>query len=95
MFLDWEFAIAIKNVVIGIHGLGEKPPAHVLRAWWLQSIREGAKRSQIELNEFEFELVYWADILHPTPQDPEVSDPRSPGPCPRISSGNGFFDRGD
>ena len=49
-----------------------------MRAWWLQSIREGAKRAQIELNEFEFELVYWADILHPTPQDPEVSDPRSP-----------------
>jgi glycerol-3-phosphate dehydrogenase len=68
----------MKNVVIGIHGLGEKPPAHVLRAWWLQSIREGAKRSQIELNEFEFELVYWADILHPTPLDPEVSDQRSP-----------------
>lgn len=68
----------MKNVVIGIHGLGEKPPAHVLRAWWLQSIREGAKRSQIELNEFEFELVYWADILHPTPLDPGISDQRSP-----------------
>ncbi len=68
----------MKNVVIGIHGLGGKPPAHVLRSWWMQSIREGVKRSQIELNEFEFELVYWADILHSAPLDPEISDLRSP-----------------
>ena len=67
----------MKNVVIGIHGLGDKPPEHVLRAWWLQSLREGAKRWQIDLKDLEFELVYWADILHPAPLDPEVSDSRA------------------
>ena len=74
----FNFGEAMKNVVIGVHGLGEKPPEHVLRAWWLQSLREGAKRWQIDLKDFEFELVYWADTLHPTPLDPEVSDQQSP-----------------
>jgi glycerol-3-phosphate dehydrogenase len=68
----------MKNIVIGIHGLGKKPPEHILRAWWLQSLREGAERVDTDLSDLDFELVYWADILHPIPQDPEVSDPRSP-----------------
>ncbi len=68
----------MKNIVIGIHGLGEKPPEHVLHAWWLQSLREGAKRWKIDLDNLDFHLVYWADILHPTPLDPEVSDIQSP-----------------
>lgn len=68
----------MKNVVIGIHGLGTKPPEHILRAWWLQSIQEGARRWKIDVKDLDFELAYWADILHPTPLDPEVSDPQSP-----------------
>ncbi len=67
-----------KNIVIGIHGLGAKPPEPVLRAWWLQSIREGTRRGHFPLGEFDFELVYWADILHPAALDPEVSDQQSP-----------------
>ena len=68
----------MKNIIIGIHGLGAKPPESVLRAWWLQSIREGVRRWQVPVQEFDFELVYWADILHPAAQDPEVSDQQSP-----------------
>nr|MEE4269042.1 FAD-dependent oxidoreductase [Candidatus Krumholzibacteria bacterium] len=68
----------MKNVVIGIHGLGGKPPEHVLRSWWLQSLREGAERWQVDLGDLNFELVYWADVLHPVPRDPEVSDQQSP-----------------
>ena len=68
----------MKNVVIGIHGLGPKPPEHVLEAWWRQSLREGAARWGADLATLEFHLVYWADILHPTPLDPEVSDQDSP-----------------
>lgn len=68
----------MKNIVIGIHGLGEKPPENVLRSWWLQSLHEGALRYQVDLKDLDFELVYWADILHPVPLDPEVSDQESP-----------------
>ncbi|MFC2150757.1 hypothetical protein ACFLQV_04570, partial [Calditrichota bacterium] len=68
----------MKNVVIGIHGLGNKPTHEVLVSWWRQAILEGAKREEIELGDFDFELVYWADILHPIPQDPQISDPDSP-----------------
>ncbi|MDP8207093.1 MAG: glycerol-3-phosphate dehydrogenase/oxidase [Candidatus Electryonea clarkiae] len=68
----------MKNVVIGIHGLGNKPPEHILSTWWFQSIHEGAKRWGLDIKDLDFELVYWADILHPIPQDPEVSDYESP-----------------
>ncbi len=67
-----------KNIIIGIHGLGEKPPEHVLHSWWVQSIQEGAQRWNIGLTDFDVKLVYWPDILHPEPLDPRESDPESP-----------------
>lgn len=66
------------RVIIGIHGLGNKPPRHVLESWWKQSIIEGFKREKLETEPFEFKLVYWADILHPVPQDPMITDGDSP-----------------
>ena len=68
----------MQNVVIGIHGLGPKPPAHVLQSWWMQAMREGGRRWQVDLRDLTFEMVYWADILHPEPLDPGVTDPQSP-----------------
>jgi glycerol-3-phosphate dehydrogenase len=68
----------MKTIVIGIHGLGNKPPENILSSWWRQSILENVERWNIELKDLEFELVYWADILHPIPQNPDVSDFQSP-----------------
>jgi len=32
------------KIIIGIHGIGNKPPEDILRNWWLDSILEGAKK---------------------------------------------------
>ena len=62
------------KVIIGIHGLGNKPEADLLEEWWINSIKEGFKKQRIDLNDFNFTLVYWADILHPIAEDPSISD---------------------
>lgn len=61
----------MSKIIIGIHGLGNKPPKPILTDWWKRSISEGLKKSNHASGNFEFELVYWADIFHPTPLDPD------------------------
>ncbi len=62
------------KIIIGIHGLGNKPPRDILEKWWQQSIAEGLKRIGHPRKEFNFELVYWADSLHPVPLNPDETD---------------------
>lgn len=69
----------MKKIIIGIHGLANKPPALQLSAWWLNSIEEGLARLGVEKQEIQFELVFWADILHPDLLDPEQTQPDGPG----------------
>jgi hypothetical protein len=57
------------KIIIGIHGLGNKPPKSILENWWKQAIRDGLKLNNFRGDDFEFEIVYWADILHPIPLD--------------------------
>ena len=38
------FAIFMAKVIIGIHGLGNKPPKDILEKWWKLSIEEGFKK---------------------------------------------------
>jgi len=59
----------MKKVIIGVHGLGNKPPKYLLKKWWKDAINEGFKKNGIKNNFPEFELVYWADILHDKPLD--------------------------
>jgi hypothetical protein len=66
------------KVIIGIHGLGNKPSKDILSAWWEQSIREGLKKNKSFSEKFKFEMVYWADVFYDTPLDPLVSDPDNP-----------------
>ena len=66
------------NVIIGIHGLGNKPPKQILEHWWLHAIREGLKMHGFKTNTPKFELVYWADITHEQPLNIFVKDPESP-----------------
>ena len=68
----------MSRIIIGIHGLGNKPPHHVLKDWWLRSIREGLKHIGHPEIFVPFELVYWADLFHPKPQDIEEKDPENP-----------------
>ncbi len=60
--------------IIGIHGLSNKPEETLLADWWEAAIREGLRRNKnINDAQFNFESVYWADVLYPAghDEDPE------------------------
>ena len=64
----------MKQVIIGIHGIGNKPSKEILAGWWKESMHEGLRRNNFPVRHFSFEMVYWADLLHKTPLDPAVTD---------------------
>jgi len=66
------------KVIIGIHGLKNKPPKYNLEKWWKEAIIEGFKLNKYKKKRFKFELVYWADLDYETPQDPEDWDHNNP-----------------
>ncbi|MGF7141495.1 PGAP1-like alpha/beta domain-containing protein [Roseimarinus sediminis] len=68
----------MKKVIIGIHGLGNKPPKYLLEKWWKDSIKEGFNKNGFKNELVDFELVYWADILYEKPLDKWEKDKDSP-----------------
>ena len=68
----------MKQIIIGIHGLGNKPSAHILKEWWLKSIKEGLENTGKSRNNIPFELVHWADILNEDPLDMNVKENDDP-----------------
>lgn len=68
----------MSKIIIGIHGLRNKPPKRTLKRWWKQSIREGLRTIDDPHWFFRFDLVYWADLLHPVPFNPRISDKNHP-----------------
>ncbi len=68
----------MKKIVIGIHGLGNKPPLDILRKWWKSAIDEGLEFIGQPHPLMKFEMVYWADLLYPQPEDPQQTDENSP-----------------
>jgi hypothetical protein len=68
----------MKIIVIGIHGIGNKPSSKILKDWWRKSILEGLKKYNYPVHNFNFEMVYWADLLHGKPLDPNVTDRDDP-----------------
>jgi hypothetical protein len=68
----------MSKIIIGIHGLGNKPPKTILTDWWKKSILEGLKKFNPSLTNFEFELAYWADIFHPVPLNPDEENKTNP-----------------
>ncbi|MEE9431729.1 MAG: hypothetical protein V3V16_11850 [Melioribacteraceae bacterium] len=62
------------KIIIGIHGLGNKPSKEILERWWIDAMCEGLKK--IDKYEFvpKFELAYWADILNDKPLAEEITD---------------------
>ncbi|MBN2237948.1 MAG: hypothetical protein JW729_10330 [Bacteroidales bacterium] len=66
------------KVIIGIHGLGNKPPKELLEKWWKLSILEGFKHARLQVPKFKFELVYWADLVYDQPESAEIIDENNP-----------------
>lgn len=64
-----------KTIVLGVHGLGNKPARSLLQLWWKKSLLEGLAKIEGAPNRFRFKMIYWADIMYPKPLDPTVKDP--------------------
>ena len=63
------------NVIIGVHGLNNKPAPDTLAHGWKASLVEGLEAIGVANPEFEFRMVHWADLLHGAPLP---SGPRNP-----------------
>ena len=68
----------MSKILIGIHGLKNKPPKQILKKWWRWSIEDGLAAIGRPNDFFRFELVYWADLIYPKPFQPSVRDPENP-----------------
>lgn len=54
-------------IILGIHGLLNKPPQAMLESWWADAIAEGLLRNHNLALRPAFQLAYWADIQYPEP----------------------------
>lgn len=68
----------MSKVIIGIHGLGNKPPKETLESWWRSSMIEGLEKLGLTSEIPKFELVYWADILYEKPLDENIHEKEDP-----------------
>lgn len=68
----------MKKVIIGIHGLGNKPPKFILQKWWRAAMLEGLKTHNITKELPHIEMVYWADILYENPHNNWENDNENP-----------------
>ncbi|WP_349530135.1 hypothetical protein [Reichenbachiella sp. MALMAid0571] len=67
-----------RKIIIGIHGLSNKPPRKLLAKWWRKSIMDGLYRHQHFRTFFRFRMVYWADVIYEKPEDPTIKDSKHP-----------------
>jgi hypothetical protein len=66
------------RIIIGIHGLGNKPPRPLMERWWIKSMYEGLSDLKAGSIYFKFVMAYWADILYDKPLNPLESNEKSP-----------------
>ena len=53
------------KIIVGIHGLANKPDKATLAEWWERSVREGLEKNcGLNNPQFDFAMVYWADLLY-------------------------------
>src|SRR5258708_38409229 len=58
----------VASVIIGIHGLANKPPADEKKEWWKLAIIEGLKGNCGKTtDELSVDFVYWADLRYKPP----------------------------
>jgi hypothetical protein len=71
----------MSHIIIGVHGLANKPPKEKHAADWIAAIKEGLGRncslSSVSVN---FEPVHWAHLNYDTPLNPD-SEPYIPTPA--------------
>ena len=78
----------VASVIIGIHGLANKPPPEEKQEWWKQALIEGLKRNCGKTtDDLSFDFVYWADLRYRPPISLEMNpEPYYPdedgGPLP-------------
>ena len=54
------------SVIIGIHGLANKPPPAEKPGYWKKALIEGLRRNCGKTtDDLSFDLVYWADLRYP------------------------------
>ncbi len=66
------------NIVVGIHGLQNKPAPDLLSQWWKASMEEGFQVIHRPVPRFDFEMAYWAHHFHPQFQRIDITDEKSP-----------------
>ena len=66
------------KIIIGIHGLKNKPPQELHKKQWIEALNEGFKLHNYKEKKFKFDLVYWADLNYETPQNPDAWDDNNP-----------------
>lgn len=53
------------KIIIGIHGLSNKPSPEILKDGWSKAMLEGLeKNSGIKLTSLNFKSIYWADVMY-------------------------------
>ncbi|MBN2012913.1 hypothetical protein JW960_26520 [candidate division KSB1 bacterium] len=68
----------MSKIIIGIHGLQNKPAKGILKKWWRRSIMDGLKALGYSHPFFKFEMVYWADLFYPRPLQSNIKDEKDP-----------------
>lgn len=58
----------MSKVIVGIHGLANKPEKDVLEDWWRKSLDEGLEKNcSVVGARYDYVMVYWADLLYKHP----------------------------
>jgi hypothetical protein len=68
----------MSKIILGIHGLGNKPPLHILKEWWEMSIRDGLNAINHPFPFSNFKIVYWANFIHSEPLNITEKDSEDP-----------------
>ena len=73
------------NIIIGIHGLDNKPKEATLAKGWKDAMLEGLeKNASIRVNDLDFVPVHWADVMYGAPDPkPDLYKPAKSGAIKR------------
>ncbi len=79
----------MSSMIIGIHGLSNKPDKDTLAKWWEAAMLEGLKKNAgLELDSLAFESVYWANVMYQTHDPkPDAYKPAKPDQLKRYTEG--------
>ena len=60
--------MADEPLIVGIHGLANKPEEKKLSDWWQWSIAEGLRKNEdVQNPRFDYKMVYWRPYLYKYP----------------------------